>query len=220
MDPNAFKASTDITFVIKNNSSINRSIKVFNTKIGPGNSLDLMKVPGVTEEDIRSALTKSYLKDLFSGGALVVTNSTVDLSTSDTAHAAFLNSIGLSGINESAGGLEVVTVATAAGSRTSPDATLSLTKQLSIIINTSGAAAYVSLPNATDGTIKEITNGANSGAGGTTSSYCFIVCNNDAFGGNDLLDLNTDVGVKMVWMTSLGGWVVLSITNGLSSLWD
>ena len=217
MDPNAFIPSTDITFVVQNNSSTKRAIKDFNTTIGPGNSLDLMKIPGITEEDIRSELTKTYFKKLLSGGSLIVTNSTVNLSTLDANHTAFLSSIGLAGSNVSAGGgLEIVNVATG-GSPSSPAAILSLTKQVSIIINTSGASSYVALPNATDGVIKEIANGANNSV---STSFCFIVCSNNAYGGNDYLDLNSNTGVRMVWATAFGGWVVTSYTNGLDALWD
>jgi hypothetical protein len=102
MDPNAFLPSNDIKFVVKNNSSMHRSIKVFNTLIGPGNTLDLMKVPGITEEDIRSELTKSYFKALFAGRSLIIISSTVDFTTSDSNHSAFLASIGLPGFLDTA----------------------------------------------------------------------------------------------------------------------
>lgn len=92
---NAFGVSTDISFVIKNTSSIGRSIKVFNTKLNPGGTLDLMKIPGVTEEDIRSELIKGSLKKLLSGGSLTVVSSSVDFSTVDATHGAFLSSLGI-----------------------------------------------------------------------------------------------------------------------------
>jgi hypothetical protein len=93
--PSAFNPSATITFVVKNNSSINRSIKVFNTKINPGGQLDVMDVPGVTEEDIRVAVLKGPLKNLLSGGALQVLASTVNFNTSDPLQSGFLKSIGI-----------------------------------------------------------------------------------------------------------------------------
>ena len=87
----------DITFVVKNNSSINRAIKVFNTKIDPGQTLDLMKVPGITEEIIRFELTKGNLRNLLAGGSLIILSSTVNFSTDDPSHNTFLTSIGLTG---------------------------------------------------------------------------------------------------------------------------
>jgi hypothetical protein len=93
--PSAFNTSTDISFIIRNNSSIGRSIKVFNTKINPGGTLDLMDVPGVTEEDIRTEVTKGSLKALLAGGSLQVVSSTVNFTTVDAVHGAFLTSIGI-----------------------------------------------------------------------------------------------------------------------------
>lgn len=97
MDSSAFLSSTDLSFIVKNNSSIKRTIKVFNTGIRYGNTLDLMKIPGVTEEDIRSELTKTYFKALFASGALVIITSTIDFTTFDSTHAAFLATLGLTG---------------------------------------------------------------------------------------------------------------------------
>jgi len=96
MDPIAFKPSVTTRFVIKNNSKLNRAIKIFNTQIGPGNSLDLMRVPGITEEDIRSEVLKGSLRALLSGGSLNVTSSTVNFTTDDPNEITFLTSIGLS----------------------------------------------------------------------------------------------------------------------------
>jgi hypothetical protein len=93
--PSAFNPSATITFIVKNNSSINRSIKVFNTKINPGGQLDVMDVPGVTEEDIRVSVLKGPLKNLLSGGALQVLASTVNFNTSDPLQSGFLRSIGI-----------------------------------------------------------------------------------------------------------------------------
>jgi hypothetical protein len=101
----AFNPSSDISFVIRNNSSIQRTIKVFNTKIGYGGSLDLMKVPGVTEEDIRTELTKGKLKTLLAGGSLVVASCTANFTTSDSTHGAFLKSIGINSDTAAAGAL-------------------------------------------------------------------------------------------------------------------
>ena len=89
---NSFDPSETVKFVIQNNSSIKRSIKVFNTSISWGNQLDLMKVPGISEEDIRFALTKGSLKNLIEGGSLVVIESTINLSTSDSLQNQFIRS--------------------------------------------------------------------------------------------------------------------------------
>ena len=93
--------STTVSFIVKNNSSINRTIKVFGVKLNPGQTVDLMTIPGVTEEDIRSELTKGSLKSLFVGKSLTIVSSTINFSTVDPSHNAFLNSIGI--INQMGG---------------------------------------------------------------------------------------------------------------------
>lgn len=93
--PTAFGTSSTVTFVLKNNSSIGRSIKVFNTKVNPGGQIDVMDIPGVTEEDIRTAVLKGSLKSLLAGGSLVVLASTVNFNTSDPLQNGFLSSIGI-----------------------------------------------------------------------------------------------------------------------------
>lgn len=96
MDPLAFNPSPSVSFIVQNNSSIGRSIKVFNTKLNPGGQLDLMKIPGVTEEDIRTEVLKGTLRKLLDGGTLAVIKCTVNFSTVDGVHAGFLTKIGIS----------------------------------------------------------------------------------------------------------------------------
>jgi hypothetical protein len=51
-----------LSFIVKNiTSPPGRIIKVFGTKIYPGQLLDLMQIPGVAEEDIRASLIKGDL---------------------------------------------------------------------------------------------------------------------------------------------------------------
>ena len=88
--------STTASFIVQNNSSIKRTIKVFGVKLNPGQTLDLMRIPGVTEEDIRAELTKGGLKALFAGGTLAVVSSSINVSSASTAHQQFLYGIGLS----------------------------------------------------------------------------------------------------------------------------
>lgn len=87
---NSFDPSTTIKFVVKNNSSMKRSIKVFNTSLPFGATLDCMKIPGVSEEDVRFAVTKGNLKPLIEGGALIVVECSVNLNTTDMAQSAFV----------------------------------------------------------------------------------------------------------------------------------
>ena len=91
--------SSTVSFIIRNNSSINRTIKVFNLKLLPGQTVDLMSIPGVTEDDIRNELIRGSLRSLFAGKSLTVVSSTVNFSTADLTQAAFLSSIGLTSPN-------------------------------------------------------------------------------------------------------------------------
>lgn len=93
--PSAFNPSTSVSFVIKNNSSIKRSIKVFNFKLNPGGVVDLMKLAGVTEEDIRTEVLKGSLRPLLAGGSLQVVSSSINFVTADNSHYNFLKSIGI-----------------------------------------------------------------------------------------------------------------------------
>lgn len=56
--------SASLSFVVQNiTAPPGRSIKVFNTPIPPGQTLDLMQIPGIGEEDIRSSLMKGDLRN-------------------------------------------------------------------------------------------------------------------------------------------------------------
>lgn len=55
-----------------------------------------MKIPGVTEEDIRAELTKGPLKALLAGGSIQVVSSSVNFLTTSSIHGAFLNNAGIS----------------------------------------------------------------------------------------------------------------------------
>lgn len=53
-----------LSFVVQNiTAPPGRIIKAFNTQIYPGQSLDLMKIPGIAEEDIRASLIKGDLRN-------------------------------------------------------------------------------------------------------------------------------------------------------------
>lgn len=212
MDSIANIPSFDITFVIKNTSSINRSIKVFNTRILPGGTLDLMKVPGVTEEDIRAELTKGSLRNLLSNGDLTVVTSTVNLNTNDQNHALFLNSLSLTSNNGNSLGLEVLF--------SGGTLTLNPSVYSSILVNDTGGSVTFTLPDGIDGQVKEIVNGANNNAvsGRISNAFIYLACHNNL--NNDGIDLNLNTSIKLVWCTAASGWVSLGYNNTVNSGWD
>jgi len=61
-----------ISFVVQNMQN-NKTITIFNNTIGPGNSLDLMQIPGISEEDIRASCLKGDLYNKLVSGVLKVT---------------------------------------------------------------------------------------------------------------------------------------------------
>lgn len=53
-----------ISFVVQNiTSAPTKIITIFNTSLYPGRTIDLMKIPGIAEEDIRASLIKGALKN-------------------------------------------------------------------------------------------------------------------------------------------------------------
>lgn len=90
MATNSFNPSETIKFVVQNNSSQQRTIKIFNTKIGFGQKVDLMKIAGVSEEDIRLSVTKGALKTLINNKVLQVLECSVNLNTTDMTQSSFI----------------------------------------------------------------------------------------------------------------------------------
>jgi len=108
-------------------------------------------------------------------------------------------------------GFEVVTLTTDNNVNENP-APLDPTKQFCVVINTTGGTTYAHLADGTDGAVKEIVNGVNSG---TDLVYVSFTSNQ-----NNGLDIGTNTSARMVWITSQGGWVVLSTCNTVNNLWD
>jgi hypothetical protein len=94
VNQNGFGSSSNVKFVVKNNYS-SKYLNVLAQSLAPLASIDLMKVPGMTEDDIRSELTKGSLKRLIDAGHLSVLSSTVNLTSPDAAFTAYLTAAGI-----------------------------------------------------------------------------------------------------------------------------
>jgi hypothetical protein len=116
-------------------------------------------------------------------------------------------------------GVELLT-ATAGSSQGTPVGDLNLAVEVSILVNTTGAAAYWNLPDGTDGVVKEIVSGGNLGSALISNAFIGITSTNNAYGTNDLIDLNPSNSVRLVWSTAGGGWVAISSCVNASSQWD
>ncbi len=83
------KRNPNATFVVKNLAT--RTIKIFNSKIGSGNSVDLMKIPGITENIIKESLLKGTLYNKISAGEVQITSSDINLLTTNPTQKLFLS---------------------------------------------------------------------------------------------------------------------------------
>jgi hypothetical protein len=108
-----------------------------------------------------------------------------------------------------------------------PTITLSITKQVSILVNNSGAQYNgFHLPDGTDGMIKEVVNGLNGfttnpgSAGGFTPSAPLTFTSTNSLA-NDVMDLTAaGKAVRLVWLTAAGGWVATSFVVNANLGWD
>lgn len=81
------------TFIIKNIS--NYILNIFNRQLPPSQELDLMKMTGVSEEDIRKSLLKGELYYKFKASQLQLISNEIVFNTNDPDFALFLTDIGV-----------------------------------------------------------------------------------------------------------------------------
>ena len=77
------------TFIVKNNN-LRKTVKVMGINIAPGNSYNLMSLPGVTEADVKVSLLKGVLKRKLALGEISITSTDIDLSTLNDTQLSFL----------------------------------------------------------------------------------------------------------------------------------
>jgi hypothetical protein len=81
-------------FIVKNIVH-NKVIRIFTYPISPGESRDLLTIPGVAEADIRSSLLKGELLRKLRAKEIVVTCSDIDLLQFNDEQKAFLQESGI-----------------------------------------------------------------------------------------------------------------------------
>lgn len=86
---------TLLKFVIANVNPFKKNITVFNNSIRYAGILDLMKVPGLSENEIRDSLIKGDLHSKIVNGDIKVLSSNIDLVTFDETFKNFLNNNGI-----------------------------------------------------------------------------------------------------------------------------
>lgn len=88
--------SNSVSFVLKNvTAPPGRIIKVFNVQVYPGFTIDVMKIPGIAEEDIRASLLKGDLRNKITNGQLKIISSTIGLPEYDITFIKDLGNMGL-----------------------------------------------------------------------------------------------------------------------------
>lgn len=86
---------TLLTFVIANINYSKKNVAIFGNSIRYGGILDIMKIKGISENDIKDSLIKGDLRAKIQNGDLRVLSSNINLLTFDTDFKSFLNNNGM-----------------------------------------------------------------------------------------------------------------------------
>lgn len=87
------KNPTGLTFIVQNVTT--KWISIFNNPIAPGAYIDLMKIRGISEEEIKSSLIKGELYHKFRTKSIKAFQSNVNLMSFDPEFTGFLNRNGI-----------------------------------------------------------------------------------------------------------------------------
>lgn len=100
-----FLSTANTVFVVKNIAHGNKRISVFNYPIDNQQTRDLMKIPYVSEADIRHSLLKGELFAKIVTSEIMVVDSNIDLLQFDDIQKMFLQKAGIKkGLSVSGGG--------------------------------------------------------------------------------------------------------------------
>lgn len=81
-------------FIVKNTSPQVKTIFIFNYPINYGCVRDLLKIPGIGESDIKSALMKGTIRNKLMNGDIELVSSNIDLSQFNDCGIQYLNGYG------------------------------------------------------------------------------------------------------------------------------
>ena len=84
---------TTLTFIVQNVKI--KWISIFNNPVAPNGYIDLMKIRGISEEEIKSSLIKGELYHKIRTKSIKVFQSNVNLTSFDPTFTAFLNNAGI-----------------------------------------------------------------------------------------------------------------------------
>ena len=98
------------SFIVKNISPQNKTIKIFNYPIPMGQMRNLLEIPGIDEVDLRGSLLKGELNHKLRSNDIIVIASDIDLTQYNNAQITFLQSYGIvNGLFGASSGGDVVT---------------------------------------------------------------------------------------------------------------
>lgn len=96
MDVFAYRPLTNGSFIVRNVSPQVKTIKIFNYPIPYGQARNLLRIPGIGEQDIRASLLKGELQYKIMAQDIIIINSDVDLMRFNAAQKLFLTNAGIS----------------------------------------------------------------------------------------------------------------------------
>lgn len=96
MDVFAYRPLTNGSFIVRNVSPQVKTIKIFNYPIPYGRARNLLRIPGIGEQDIRVSLLKGELQYKIMAQDIVIISSDVDLIQFNEAQKTFLTNAGIS----------------------------------------------------------------------------------------------------------------------------
>lgn len=94
-----YQKLTSINFTIKNVSPSRKTINLFGRRIKFGELVDLLAIPEISEDDIRSSLIKGELANKIRKNAIKIASTNINLIQFDSEQLAFINSASLSGLD-------------------------------------------------------------------------------------------------------------------------
>lgn len=86
-----------LSFIVRNTAPQGKQLKVFNTPVANGNTIDVMKIPGISEDDVKASVLKGDLGKKLQIKYLTLVSTTLNFGSgnSDPAYAGLLTNLGI-----------------------------------------------------------------------------------------------------------------------------
>jgi hypothetical protein len=167
-------------FRVKNIASPAKDILLFRVKIRVGQTYDLMRIPWITEEDIRYSITRDALKRRLEYPDIQVVESTINMATYAPDTREFLLSVGID-----VGVIPGSSLGSPVFIRVDNDYTAKPTDHI-ILVNTTNGDVTVTLPNPASAPGAKYIINKNVDVDGSV----FVVAENGQIGGDNEQEFN------------------------------